>query len=262
MSIGFPYVIPQVGLRFEDLLGILLPLTLFIAIMASQLRYFSPRITNGLEDDISLEAAGEDAMSLLQTAHHSLHQKTTRWARKKQTTADVQVTGRSDATGKSSSPVGQPKAADSGGSSALFGPAEESEEGPAPSKWEKVKQSTSEIAHFVGQQLWQWTLDLNLLFWRLMEIHLHKIIVLVMFVIVISQLGAILMVVLIMMILTTPVRQLNFLFYPVFTVVIGCIVILKMIYQVPIITPDVFDLSRNNCDPLVSLFGMVRVYKL
>ena len=250
---------PEMGLRFTELLSILLPPTVFIAIMASQLRYFSPRISDGLGDDIGLEAAGDDAMSLLQSAHHSLYQKTTQWTRKKQTTAGIQqATGHSDATGKSSSKVGQPKAADSGGSvSALFGPAEESEEGPAPNKWEKVKQSTSEIARFVGQRLWQWILELNLLFWRLMEIHLHKIIVLVMFAIVISQLGAILMVVLIMMILTTPMRQLNFLFYPVFTVLIGCIVILKMIYQVPIITPDVFDLSRNNCEPLVSLCGMV-----
>lgn len=252
---------PDMGFRFTELLSILLPPTLFIAIMASQLRYFSPRISDGPGDDIGLEAAGEDAMSLLQSAHHSLHRKTTQWTKKKQKTADVQVTGRGDTTGKSSSKVGQPKAADSGDSTRdLFGPAEESKEGPAPSKWEKVKQSTSEIARFVGQQLWQWTLELNLLFWRLMEIHLHKIIVLVMFVLVISQLGAVLMVVLIMMILTTPVRQLTFLFYPVFTVVIGCIVILKMVYQVPLITSDVLDLSKNNCEPLVSLCSMLCTY--
>lgn len=245
----------QNQLLFTELLGILLPPTLFIAIVASQLRYFSPRPSNEQREGVGLEAAGEDARSLLVSAHHSLQQNTARWTKKKQTTSDTEATGHSHTMGGSKGEGGGPKLADSDiQEGALFKPGdkEEEEEEETPSKWERVKRTTSEVARHVGQWMWKQILELNLLFWRLMEIHLHKIIALVMFSIVISQLGAILMVVLIMMILTTPLRQLNTFFYPVFTVIVGCIVIAKMVYQVPIVTSEEFDMSSNSCKPLVS----------
>lgn len=244
---------PENGLLFTDLLSILLPPTLFIAIMASQLRYFHPRPSDEHREGVGLEAAGEDARSLLASAHHSL-QRTGRWTKKKQITTGMEDTGHGGTVGRSGSKVGGPKAANSGvAKSVSFGADDKDEEEKiTPSKWEKAKQTTSELAKFAGRWLWQWILELNLLFWRLMEIHLHKIIALVLFSIVISQLGAILMVVLVMMILTSPLRQMNRFFYPFFTITIGCIVTLKMIYQVPIITSEKLELSRNSCKPLVS----------
>ena len=244
---------PENGLLFTDLLSILLPPTLFIAIMASQLRYFHPRPSDEHREGVGLEAAGEDARSLLASAHHSL-QKTGRWTKKKQITTGMEDTGHGGTMGGSGSKVSGPKAANSGVAKSVSFEADDKdeEEKITPSKWEKAKQTTSELAKFAGRWLWQWILELNLLFWRLMEIHLHKIIALVLFSIVISQLGAILMVVLVMMILTSPLRQMNRFFYPFFTITIGCIVILKMIYQVPIITSEKLELSRNSCKPLVS----------
>ena len=254
MSIGFPHI-PKGEVRFSiaQLLRILLPPTVFIAVMASQLRYFYPKPWDEDRKNVGLEAAGEDARSLLVSAHHTLHARVRQTKKKPPSTAREDIR-RSEAVGRPSGEVGgePPESTSDASKGVSFGAADKSDKDVTRSKWEKAKQTTSELAKFAGHWLWVWILTLNSLFWQLVEIHLHKIIALVIFSIVITQLGAILMVVLVMMVLTSPLRQMNRFFYPVFTAIIGCIVVLKMVYQVPIITPEILDLRRNNCLPLVS----------
>ena len=106
----------------------------------------------------------------------------------------------------------------------------------------------------------QVSLKLIQLFWRFLELHLHKISMLVLFGVALSEVSAGYWVLLAVALLTIPLPYFNPIFYPLLTIYIGLVATLKTIYQFPIVKPDMFNLTNFNAtdddaqcyEPLVS----------
>lgn len=103
-----------------------------------------------------------------------------------------------------------------------------------------------------------------------MELHLHKISMLVLFVVVLSEVSAGYWVLLTLSVLAIPLPYFSRIFYPLLTIYIGLLSVLKTIYQFPIIKPDMFNLTNVNdtgveshCyEPLVSCIHEIDVYNV
>ncbi len=89
-------------------------------------------------------------------------------------------------------------------------------------------------------------LELLQLSWRFMELHLHKISILVLFVVVLSEVSAGYWGLLIVALVTLPLPYFISILYPIITIYIGLLSVLKTIYQFPIINPDMFNLTTIN----------------
>ena len=92
------------------------------------------------------------------------------------------------------------------------------------------------------------------LFWRFLELHLHKIITLVLFTVAISQVSAVYWVLLAVLLLVIPFPILNPLTYPLLTLYLGTVTTVKMIYQLPLIDRDDFELK--NCSNITEEFNV------
>ncbi len=73
------------------------------------------------------------------------------------------------------------------------------------------------------------------LFWRLLELHLHKVVGLTVFAVCLTQLSALYWLLLLLLLLSFPMPVLNFLTYPLLTALLGAMSLTKMIYQAPLI---------------------------
>jgi hypothetical protein len=97
--------------------------------------------------------------------------------------------------------------------------------------------------------------------WRFLELHLHKIICLVLFATTISQISVLYLALLAFLLaLVVPVPFINALTYPLLSLYLGTVTILKMVYQFPVISPDRFSFSPDTprCMPInVSGKGVV-----
>ena len=103
--------------------------------------------------------------------------------------------------------------------------------------------------------------------WRFLELHLHKISMLVLFAVSLSEVSAGYWILLAVSLLAVPLPYISPLLYPLITTYIGLLATLKTIYQFPIINADMFNLTRINeteadetqCyEPLVSDFFISR----
>ncbi len=88
---------------------------------------------------------------------------------------------------------------------------------------------------YIVQKSRQLLVSLLDLFWRFLELHLHKVVGLTLFAVCITQVSALYWVLLLLLLLAFPLPVLNFLTYPLLTALLGAISLTKMIYQIPLI---------------------------
>ena len=77
--------------------------------------------------------------------------------------------------------------------------------------------------------------DLLNIFWRFLELHMHKVVGLTVFAVSISQISALYWVLLLSLVLVFPIPFFNPLTYPILTIYLGMMSISKMVYQTPLI---------------------------
>lgn len=125
----------------------------------------------------------------------------------------------------------------------------------------------SQITSYLLLKTKQIVLYLVQLSWRFLELHLHKISMLVLFAVSLSEVSAGYWILLAVSLLAVPLPYISPLLYPLITTYIGLLATLKTIYQFPIINADMFNLTRINeteadetqCyEPLVSDFFISR----
>ena len=83
--------------------------------------------------------------------------------------------------------------------------------------------------------------------WRFLELYLHKIIALMLFVTAISQVSVMYWILLVfVLVFMVPIPYINPLTFPILTFYLGLVTSLKMVYQLPIISPGrFFNFSQN-----------------
>ena len=213
--------------------------------MVTQLRYFGPKSSD--VERANLSKLTGSATKLLKSAGKQV--------------SDTYITARKRKPGMEKSGSGSEKSGrgitkgksfeQSDGSSAEAGEVETSSEDDRevqkPGKCKDCLQRSGEGCRLVAKWAWRLIVQVNQLFWQFCEIHLHKIISLVMFSIILRQPGLMLLMFLVILMVSMPYRRprFNFVFYPIFTLLLGALVLLEMCYQVRIISPGDFRLA--NC---------------
>lgn len=95
---------------------------------------------------------------------------------------------------------------------------------------------------FAFNELRRVTLYLLELFWRFLELYLHKIVCLLLFATAISQISVAYWALLVfMLVLVVPFPYINPLTFPIVTLYLGLLSIVKMVYQLPVIMEGRFD---------------------
>ena len=89
--------------------------------------------------------------------------------------------------------------------------------------------------------------------WRFLEIYLDKIIMIIAFVLVIQQVSSTHAITLFILLCPIVALRAKYLWYPLLTLYVATLIVLKMIYQVRMVEPDSFDLS-DNCTVCVELY--------
>lgn len=85
------------------------------------------------------------------------------------------------------------------------------------------------------------------LFWRFLELYLHKIVVLTLFATSISQISVVYMLLLLVVVaLMVPFPYINTLTFPLVTFYLGLVTITKMVYQFPVIMDEYLDFPNAN----------------
>ena len=102
----------------------------------------------------------------------------------------------------------------------------------------------------------QLIVDLNNTFWRFMELHLHKIAVLVLFATSISQINAAYWILLMLVLMVVPLPYFNPVTYPVITLYLGLLCTTKMVYNFPVMDQYYLNFTNSStrpCDPIVQV---------
>ena len=96
--------------------------------------------------------------------------------------------------------------------------------------------------------------DLNNIFWRFMELHLHKIVVLVLFATSVSQIDAAYGVLLVLVLIVVPLPYLNTLTYPIITLYLDLLCTVKIVYNLPVMSEYYLNFtSARQCEPIVDV---------
>ena len=239
MAVGDSYSV-------AELIRILLPPTVFIAVMAMQLRYFYPRSLEK-NDSTSIKNVEGAAKTLFRSATLSVSDP------------ENSHLGDSGSYGDDRTKPGSVNTPE-----ITLTPADDEKDGhdgksAENGKIAKLKKWIVDIFEFLWDLVRKIVIFINQIFWRFLSIHLHKIIALVIFSIIIDKPGASMLVFLALVLLSMPLRQLNVFFYPVFTLLVGVIVICEMVYQFPVLESDSIDLANNRCLAWVSVVIFVTV---
>ena len=99
-------------------------------------------------------------------------------------------------------------------------------------------------------------IDLNNIFWRFMELHLHKIAVLVLFATSLSQISAAYWILLVLVLLVVPLPYFNTITYPIITLYLGLLCTTKMVYNFPVMSQYYLNFTNSStrpCDPIVEV---------
>ena len=81
--------------------------------------------------------------------------------------------------------------------------------------------------------------------WRFLEIYLDKIIMIIAFVLVIQQVSSTHVITLFILLCPIAALKAKYLWYPLLTLYVATLIMLKMLYQVQMVEPDSFDLADN-----------------
>lgn len=111
-------------------------------------------------------------------------------------------------------------------------------------------QSCYKFTSYLIQKSRQLFVELLNLFWRFLELHLHKVVGLTVFATCVSQISALYWILLCLLLLAFPISVLNFLTYPLLTVLLGAVSLTKMVYQTPLIKERYFNFvpPEGSCD--------------
>ena len=82
--------------------------------------------------------------------------------------------------------------------------------------------------------------------WRLLELNLHKLSMFVLFWVVLSEVSAGYWVLLGVCLLVIPLPNFSNIMFPLITLYIGLLLVIKTIYQFPIVAPNMFNLTTFN----------------
>ncbi len=88
--------------------------------------------------------------------------------------------------------------------------------------------------------------NLNIIFWRFMELHLHKIAVLVLFATSVSQISAVYWILLVLILIVLPLPYFNPLTYPIITLYLGLLCTAKMVYNFPIMNQYYLNFTNSS----------------
>ena len=92
-----------------------------------------------------------------------------------------------------------------------------------------------------------WGLFLVRLVWRFLALHAHKVAMLTLFIVSLSQISAAYLVLLLMAVVASPLPKFYRVLYPVISLYLGLVAMVKMIYQVPLLSAQYFNLTTI-CD--------------
>ena len=97
--------------------------------------------------------------------------------------------------------------------------------------------------------------DLYTVIWRFLELHLHKIVALVLFATSVSQINAAYWVLLVLVLIVVPLPYLNPVLYPLITLYLGLLSTTKMVYNLPIMRNYYlnFTTEPRPCDPIIDV---------
>ena len=108
---------------------------------------------------------------------------------------------------------------------------------------------TSEKVHRIVRslavRLRQLTVSIIYLVWRFLALHTHKVAMLTLFIVSLSQVSAVYLVLLLMAMLATPLPKIHRVMYPVITFYLGLVATVKMVYQAPLLGSQHFNLTTS-----------------
>ena len=215
---------------------VLIPPTIFIAVMALQLRYFTPSLRERSRTEIDGSGSlvstsySKIATRLLQLfgspdAQHDLEE-----AEQRQLEEEEEESGRRRPTRRST--------------------AVHIESSPAGSEDSTLSQQRSLTAYrlvaYLLIKLRVMLAGLWHLFWRFAWLHTHKAAILVLFAITLYEVSAAYFVLLVVLVGITPLSILNVIMYPIITLFLGALALSKAIYQLPLIDVPLF--STDSCE--------------
>ncbi|KAL5467471.1 hypothetical protein EMCRGX_G031697 [Ephydatia muelleri] len=99
------------------------------------------------------------------------------------------------------------------------------------------------IVRSLAVRLRQLTVSLIYLVWRFLALHTHKGAMLTLFIVSLSQVSAAYLVLLLMAVLATPLPKIHRVLYPVITFYLGLVATAKMAYQAPLLGTHYFNLT-------------------
>ena len=94
-------------------------------------------------------------------------------------------------------------------------------------------------------RLRQLVVSLIYLTWRFLALHTHKVAMLTLFITSLSQISAAYLVLLLMTLVASPLPRLHRVLYPLLTFYLGLLATAKMVYQAPLLQTQHFNLSTN-----------------
>ena len=111
------------------------------------------------------------------------------------------------------------------------------------------------LTKYVFNKTRQIIVDLYDTFWRFMELHLHKIAVLVLFATCVSQISAAYWVLLVLVLVAVPLPFFNPLSYPLITLYLGLLTTTKMVYNLPVMRDYYLNFSSKPrpCNPIIDV---------
>jgi hypothetical protein len=121
------------------------------------------------------------------------------------------------------------------------------------------------LSSYVVLKTEQIVLQMVQLSWRFFELHLHKMSMLVLFVVALSEISAGYWVLLAISLFSIPLPYFSPVLYPLLTIYIGVISVVKTIYQFPVLHPDKFNLTSFNssddqCSELLNITSYLGNY--
>ena len=202
----------------------LVPPTIFIAVMALQLRYFTSLVE---------EEAGEDSFQSSVGFNRVVSQLFQQLvpigeeARKREPPSSVI----NEAEAKRRSSFTELEATDAKG-----------DDGYTPTQ----KLTTYRVVLYVLVKLRMGVVFLWQLMWQFAYIHTHKLVVVSMLALALYEISALYFILVVLLLLTMPVPFLNFFTYPLITVYLGMMAMAKFFYQLEVVQAGTEGFSFNN----------------
>ena len=216
--------------ELQSLFAVLVPPTIFIAVMALQLRYFTRRVE---------EKAGEDSFQSSVGFNRVVSQLVQQLVpigevtRKMEPALDVT----SEAAAKRRSSFAELEVDEAKGDDGYTTPTQEL--------------TTYRVVLYVLVKLRMGVVFLWHLMWQFAYVHTHKLVVVSMLALALYEISALYFILVVLLLLTMPIPFLNFFTYPLITIYLGMLAMAKFFYQLKVVQAGTEGFSFNNDDSLM-----------